>query len=172
MEEKQGDGEHPWAATWRLALEKAYAVVAAASSNQVVVGADTSVVLDGRMYGKPIGETDACRMLLELAGRSHRVVTAWAAVGAENGGGRRLLSGFSTSTVRMREVEPAEARAYARSGEPLDKAGAYAVQGRGRALVAAVEGSRDNVIGLPTRQVACALERLGVFPAPGAGERR
>jgi septum formation protein len=155
-------GESALDATTRLATEKALAVAARGRGNAVVLGADTSVVLDGELLGKPRDRDDAARMLLRLAGRDHVVLTAWALLEAP--GDARAVVGVSRSVVTMREVSAAEARVYADGGEPLDKAGSYAVQGEGKRFVGAVFGSLDNVIGLPVEELSRALRGFGIFP--------
>ncbi len=140
----------------RLAREKALAV--GADSEAVVLGADTTVVLDGLILGKPTDEAGAAEMLLSIAGRTHVVISGWALVQ----GGRVIEDGFETTLVSMRKIEPEEAADYAASGEPLDKAGAYALQGAGARFVDGVAGSRSNVVGLPLRPVIAALRRAGV----------
>jgi septum formation protein len=157
-------GEAPLDATFRLAGEKALAVALRTSVNRVVLAADTTVVCEGEIFGKPIDQDDACAMLTRLSGRNHHVITAWTAILVETAGAEVGVAGHTVSTVRMRELSRAWIRAYVRGGEPLDKAGAYAVQGEGRSLVAAVIGSRDNVIGLPVAQVARGLAALGIRP--------
>ena len=140
----------------RLAGEKALAV--AGGDGAIVLGADTTVVLDGEILGKPESEADASGMLLSIAGRTHVVLTGWAvardAVVIEYG--------FDSSLVSMHPVTKEEAEAYAKSGEPLDKAGAYALQGEGARFVSGVAGSRSNVIGLPLKPIVAALRRAGV----------
>lgn len=168
IDERIDPGEGPVAATCRLAIEKACAVRDRLANAPVVLAADTTVVLGGRIFGKPTDEQDAVRMLGELAGRSHIVVTGWvvlprSARTAEDTGG---TVGYTKSWVRFRELSGREIREYVADGESLDKAGAYAVQGQGGRLVAGVLGSVDNVIGLPVAQVARALGRAGIFPRP------
>jgi len=146
----------------RLAIEKTVDVARDARANSVVLGADTIVVCDGVVYGKPRDRDDAIRILETLVGRNHCVVTAWALVhGAAPQAGQ---SGFTRSVVRMREASRSEIDAYVESGEPMDKAGAYAAQGDGRHLVAAILGPLDNVIGLPMTPVARALVAFGIRP--------
>ncbi len=171
IDEIVAPGEDPLLATVRLAIEKAEAVAARHPADAVVLGADTSVVVGDRMLGKPRDGDDACAMLLSLSGRNHRVITGWALVGGraggsavEGGGGVGALAGAAISIVRMREISLAEARAYACTDEPGDKAGAYAVQGEGRRFIGAVVGCIRNVIGLPVDDVACALSKFGIEP--------
>lgn len=162
VDERMLPGETAAAMTIRLAVEKAGAVAGRNGPGRVALGADTTVVLDGEALGKPAGVEDAARMLLRLAGRDHEVLTAWALVEAPEA--RRAVVGIVRSVVTMREVSVREAGVYAAGGEPLDKAGAYAVQGEGRRFVGAVFGALDNVIGLPVEQVRRALAGFGVVP--------
>lgn len=174
VDESIREGETPVDATLRLAIEKAEAVaerrLASASSSrvpadfrcEVVLAADTTVILGERILGKPADEREAAQMLLSLAGRNHLVLTAWALLGVD---GVVAECGVSRSTVRMREVTRAEAEAYAATGEPMDKAGGYAAQGLGRRFIGAIVGPLDNVIGLPMTPVVRALARAGVRPA-------
>jgi septum formation protein len=142
----------------RLALRKARAV-AATRSSAVVVGADTIVVIDGRALGKPADTADARAMLRALRGRTHEVMTGVAVVDAASG---RHAVDTVISRVTMRAYSAAALDAYVAGGEPLDKAGAYAIQGEGSALVAGLVGSRSNVVGLPLAATATLLGRFGV----------
>lgn len=142
----------------RLAREKALAAVN--EDGSVALGADTTVVLDGEILGKPKSEIEAADMLLSIAGRTHLVLTGWA-LAAE---GAILEDGFDSSLVSMQPVTRDEADAYAASGEPLDKAGAYALQGDGARFVSGVAGSRSNVIGLPLQPIVAALRRAAIEP--------
>jgi septum formation protein len=158
------DGESPFDATSRLALEKAEAVLARRGrSGEVVLAADTTVVIGDRILGKPRDRKEAVEMLLSLAGRNHDVLTAWALLHSDGGSAARQC-GIVRSTVRMREIARAEAESYAASGEPMDKAGAYAAQGEGRRFIGAIVGPLDNVIGLPMEPVMAALANAGVVP--------
>ena len=148
----------PREAAARLALDKARAV-ATRLPEGVVLGADTIVVIDGVVLGKPAGADEARRMLRRLRGREHEVITGVAVV--EAGSGRSEATAV-VSLVRMAEYGEAEIDAYVASGEPLDKAGAYAIQGAGQALVAGLDGSYSNVVGLPLEETARMLEAFGV----------
>ncbi len=163
IDETVADGEGAVAATTRLAIAKTLTVAGGAAGDELVLGADTTVVVGDRMLGKPAGAVQAKETLMMLSGRSHSVLTAWAVSvpSARAYNGRSICSGITRSTVRMREFSQAEAARYVDEGEALDKAGAYAVQGAGRRLVAAVYGSYDNVIGLPVDQVSRALAAAG-----------
>ncbi len=162
IDESARPGESPGDTARRLAREKARAVARRVDAACCVLAADTVVVLEGEMLGKPRDEAEAAEMLLRLAGREHRVLTGVAlAVPALGRSELRL----EESAVRIRRVGAQEARAYARSGEPLDKAGGYALQGEGARFVEEVRGSRSNVIGLPLEAVLPLLRELGVRPA-------
>ncbi len=159
-------GEDPLLATCRLAAEKVDAVARRRGPGELVLAADTSVICDGRMFGKPDSPKDACTQLGSLAGRNHQVVTAWALVGGGAGeSGGLSAAGFTRTIVRMRDAGVAEIRAYVACGESADKAGSYALQGGGGAFVAAVIGDTANVVGLPVDQIRPWLERAGVYPA-------
>lgn len=142
----------------RLALRKARAVAARRRSG-LVLGADTIVVVDGEALGKPADRTEATAMLRRLRGRTHEVMTGVAVVDAATGSEAVRTV---TSRVTMRAYSEAEIAAYVATEEPLDKAGAYAIQGMGGALVAALDGSHSNVVGLPLAATAALLRRFGV----------
>jgi septum formation protein len=142
-----------------VALAKARAVAAALPPDQraVVLGADTEVVLDGRLLGKPEDAAGAARMLRALRGRAHEVVTGVALVAA--GGEPREAAEAVTSRVVMADYTDRDIAEYVATGEPMDKAGGYAVQGQGGRLVARVDGCYTNVVGLPvgtTRRLLAA----------------
>jgi septum formation protein len=142
----------------RLALAKARAVVMHAPG-AIVLAADTVVVIDGDVLGKPGDAAEARAMLRRLRGREHEVLTAVAVVDAGTG---RAETTVVASRVVMRAYGDDVIDAYVGSGEPLDKAGAYAIQGLGGALVAALAGSRSNVVGLPLDETRRLLEAFGV----------
>jgi septum formation protein len=150
----------------RMAEEKAAAVAAGRPPGTCVIGFDTTVVLDGKVLGKPADAAEAADMLLSLAGRTHTVYTGFCLAVA---GTEKSEKGIEASLVTMRPVSRAEAEAYAATGEPLDKAGAYALQGAGRGFVTKVAGSRSTVIGLPLERVVDLLRRQGITPVRGAG---
>lgn len=160
VDEREEPGEEPTAMATRLAREKALAVAASLDAEgppRFVLGADTIVVLDGIVLGKPADAAHARRMLARLCGRRHRVVTGVAVVHSAT---RRHWTTAVNSHVEMRAAEAEEIAVYVATGEPLDKAGGYAVQGEGgRRFVTAVEGSESNVIGLPVEETLALLER-------------
>jgi septum formation protein len=135
----------------RVAREKARAV-----AGETVLAADTTVVLDGVILGKPAGGDDARRMLRALSGRVHEVVTG---VCARRAGREEVLA--ATTAVRFARLTEAQIAWYVATGEPLDKAGAYAVQGVGGAFVEDLRGSVSNVVGLPLAETVALLARLG-----------
>ncbi len=157
MEEGVAPGLGAEAEARRRARAKAD-FVAGRSPGAFVLAADTVVALDGRILGKPSGGEEALDMLMTLSGRTHRVITAFALLGADF---RR--EGAVTTRVRFREVDEATARRYVGSGEPMGKAGAYAIQGLGGSLVDRVEGSYTNVVGLPIPEALNMLMRCGVL---------
>ncbi len=142
----------------RLALAKARAAAAEVGSRACVLGADTVVVLDGEIFGKPVDRDDAAAMLRRLSGRTHTVLSAVARVQ----GGAHIVR-LSESQVTFRTLSPAEIAAYCDTGEPLDKAGAYAIQGRAAAFVRHLEGSYSGVMGLPLFETADLLAGAGVL---------
>lgn len=141
-----------------LALRKARAVARHRRSG-LVLGADTVVVIDGEALGKPSGRAEAAAMLRRLRGRTHEVMTGVAVIDAATG---VEAARTVTSRVSMRAYSDAEISAYVATDEPLDKAGAYAVQGIGGTLVAGLEGSRSNVVGLPLDATAALLRQFGM----------
>jgi septum formation protein len=152
--------ESPSAYVERLARGKAEAGrdVVVSDAQFCVLGADTAVVLDGKILGKPVDEAQACAMLMQLAGREHEVLTAIAVLDAE-----RCESRVVRSLVRFRNISGEEAAAYWASREPCDKAGGYGIQGLGAVFVAGLNGSYSAVVGLPLCETA---ELLGYFGIP------
>ncbi len=143
-------GETPIAHVQRLAVAKSHAVAARYSDAAVIIAADTTVDLDGKIFGQPADEHDARTMLNELSGRTHQVHTAVAVVHLAHDG--TMLSqahGLDSAGVSMTEISPEKMEWYLATGESMGKVGSYAVQGDGGALVERVEGSLTTVIGLP-----------------------
>ncbi|MGK0149067.1 Maf family protein [Pseudomonas putida] len=141
----------------RLARAKAAAGLACIEGQAVVLGADTAVVLDGRILGKPENREDALAMLADLSGREHHVLTAVAL-----SDGPRVQSLCVTSKVRFRAISAEEAQRYWASGEPADKAGGYAIQGLGAVFVTGLFGSYSAVVGLPLSETAELLGQFGI----------
>lgn len=157
IDETPLSGEFPRDYVSRLALSKARAAQQRRKSALPILGADTAVVIDAKILGKPYDQADALAMLAMLSGREHRVLSAVAIVQGE----RQALA-VNTSTVRFRPLSEAERRAYWETGEPADKAGAYAIQGIGAAFVSDLRGSHSGVMGLPLYETAELLRRFGI----------
>jgi septum formation protein len=156
-------GEAAAAYVRRLAVAKAQAV-AECHSGAIVLGADTTVTIDGLLLGKPQSSEDGRCMLHRLSGREHAVVTGVAVVatGAEAQKANRCAVEVVASRVQMRSFAAPTIDWYLATGEPLDKAGAYAVQGLGAALVERVEGSYTNAVGLPLTETLALLRGFGL----------
>ena len=149
-----------------ISAEKAGAVAAQAGPGAVVIAADTVVALDGAVLGKPADESDAARMLSALSGRTHQVFTGLTvACGADV----RTVS--EETAVTFRPLTAEEIAAYVRTGEPMDKAGAYGIQGYGCLLVEGISGDYFNVVGLPVCRLGKILARFGVEPLRLAAEK-
>lgn len=152
-------GENPVAYVTRLAREKAQAVYAkrgAQSADAIVLGADTTVVApNGEILGKPADESDAARMLRLLAGATHQVMTGVAVVSAA-----RTEVAVEVTEVSMLTISDAEIAAYVATGEPMDKAGAYAIQGRAARWIPRIHGCYFNVVGLPLALAAGMIEAV------------
>jgi septum formation protein len=146
VEEVCGSGESAEEFARRTAREKSLGAAASSPAGSLVLGADTVVVIDGLILGKPSDRDDAARMLRVLSGASHRVVTGVCLVRAP---GQIEAVAHETTIVKFRELEEEEIRDYVGSGEPLDKAGAYAIQGLASRFVTRIEGCYFNVVGLP-----------------------
>jgi septum formation protein len=127
-----------------------------------VVGADTVVVLDGQIFGKPVDEADACRMLMALQGRSHKVYSGICIFNPDRAEeATPFLTEWRHTEVWMRALSPEAVKAYVATGEPMDKAGSYAIQGHGAALIERVDGCYFNVVGLSLNLLVTMLEQLG-----------
>ena len=159
IDETPQPGESPTDYVQRLAAAKAQAVAVRLEDRAggPVLAADTTVVLDRRIFGKPADEAECLAMLAALAGRTHAVLTA-VALWHEG----RLSQALDTSYVTFRAIEAQEGRRYWASGEPAGKAGGYAIQGLGAVFVARIEGSFSGVMGLPLFQTATLLDAAGV----------
>jgi septum formation protein len=154
IDESERPGEDPVSYVRRLAVEKAQA--ATAVFDEIVIAADTTIDLDGRILAKPDDDDDARRMLRLLSGRTHRVHT-----GVAVRQGERIEVAVATTFVTMVAITDEAMRWYVATGEPLGKAGAYAIQGAAAVLVDSVQGSVSNVIGLPLTLLDQLLTRHG-----------
>jgi septum formation protein len=161
VDEARRPGEAAPGYVRRLACAKAEQVWAG-SGHAPVLGADTAVVLDGELFGKPADRTDCVRILLRLAGRTHQVYTA---VALRHAGG--IDCALSVSEVTLKALSPEDCARYWDSGEPCDKAGAYAIQGRAGQFVSRLTGSYSGVMGLPLFETAALLAQIGAPPDLG-----
>jgi septum formation protein len=163
INEDQRPGEAPMAYALRLAREKAQAVLAQYPQSYVL-GADTIVVLRGEVLGKPIDHADAARMLRLLSGRAHEVTTAVSLIAPFIvAPGTLAETRASTTKVYFREIAEAEIQQYVAGGEPMDKAGAYAIQGGASRWTDRIEGEFSNVVGLPLSLVTEMLKITGLM---------
>lgn len=160
-EETRRDEEPPQTYVARIAAEKARAV-AERQPGFWILAADTIVALEGQVFGKPTNLDNARQMLTTLSGHPHQVLTAFVLLDPT---GKTTAAEIVTSQVTFKELSESEVTAYLATGEPFDKAGAYAFQGKGRDLIAQVSGSYSNIIGLPMDEVTAALRAVGLLPA-------
>jgi septum formation protein len=172
IDESVRAGEVPPAYLERIVRAKLAAVFAASPDDErmrcaAILVADTSVIDGSTVLGKPDSTSDAASMIERLAGRPHEVMTRFA-LGAPDDG-RELHAETVVTRVVFRPLTHEQARGYAESGEGLDKAGAYAAQGLGSAIVERIEGSYSNVVGLPACELARVLERLGLWSIGTSG---
>ena len=157
VDETPFENESPREYVIRLAKAKALAIQPKAESEAVILGSDTTVVDGNEILGKPVDEADARRMLKQLRGRTHQVYTAIAIL--QNG---KMLTDLSIIDVPMREYSDDEIEAYIRTGDPMDKAGAYAIQHPEFQPVSSLEGCRAGVMGLPMCHVLRTLRRFDI----------
>ena len=146
-----------------VAEELAEENASGAVKSTVVIGADTIVVLDGKILGKPADEEDAVRMLNSLQGRRHDVYTGVAVLDYDENGEKHVYNYSVGTAVYVNEMTEEEIRAYVETKDPLDKAGAYGIQGRFAAHIDRIEGDYYNVVGLPVSRVYRSLRELGVL---------
>lgn len=157
IEERVGSGESPAQYVRRLALEKAEEVARRVAPDSYVLGADTEVEVDGKVLGKPESPEDAARMMALLSGRAHNVITGLCLLGPA---GTRIQEAVTT-IVYFSRLTDSEIWEYAHSGEPMDKAGGYAIQGLAAKFVERLEGCYFNVMGLPVAAVYRLLKESG-----------
>lgn len=157
-EEVLATGASPRRLARRLSSQKAKAI-AKKYRNALIIAADTFIVYRDNLMGKPLTETEAIRMLRLLNGRSHSVVTGFTIIDTVTG---KSVSRSVETKVWFKKLTKKEMASYVRTGEPLDKAGAYAIQGLGSLIVEKIEGDYFNVIGLPLSSLAEALKKFGV----------
>jgi len=142
-----------------ISLEKARAV-ASRHKNAIVIAADTFIVFRGKIMGKPNTEAEARKMLMTLRGKSHSVITGFTILDTDE---NRVLTKSVETIIHIRNLTSKEIDAYVKSKEPLDKAGAYAIQGLGSVIVERIEGDYSNVMGLPLSALAKGLKEFGIY---------
>jgi len=156
IEEKVDPTQTPTNNAMALALQKAR-WVASRQKRCFVIGADTLVVLDEKIIGKPTDPDDAERILTRISGRPHQVITGVAVINPES----QSFTDATASTVQIKTLTREEIRAYIKTGEPMDKAGAYAIQGQGAFMVTSWSGPFDNIVGLPVDSLRTLLREAG-----------
>jgi septum formation protein len=156
LEEDRFPGEAPYAFAERLAKDKALHVAKQLNDDELVIGCDTIVVLAGNVLGKPSDEDEAFSILSKLAGKRHNVCTALAIADRA----RIIVSGYEVTEVTFNKVTGEQIRDYIATGEPMDKAGAYGIQGMGAFLVDSIEGNLDTVIGFPRQLLEDLSKRV------------
>ena len=157
IDEKMDPFANPADEVARVSLAKAQAVRGTCHPDDIIIGADTIVACDGLTMGKPRSESEAFSMLRRLSGRDHQVLTGLTVLG-----GDRTENLTVTTTLRFRALSDAEIRNYIATGEPMDKAGAYGIQGLAAMFVVGLDGDYYNVMGLPVCTLAILLRRFGV----------
>ena len=157
IDETPQSGETPCDYALRLAEEKARAVVSHGTAGRFFIGADTIVVLDGAILGKPANQAEAVRMLTSLSGRTHEVITGMAVFDSQS---TQVAKKAVTTTVTFCTLSPEDIDAYVATGCPLDKAGAYAIQGGAASFVERIDGSYTNVVGLATCELVVMLKGI------------
>jgi len=160
IDETKLDSESPEEYVTRMAETKArvaFAAIAKTRASAVVLAADTTIAIDGEIIGKPVDRDDCCHILRRLSGRQHLVLTAVALAS-----GNLLESRLTRNQVSFRELQAREIAAYCASREPMDKAGAYAIQGKAAVFVERLEGSYSAVMGLPLCETAELLRRADI----------
>lgn len=163
VDERVEPGLSPAGMVEELSLRKARAAADKTGPDGLIIAADTVVALDGAVLGKPRDEADAFAMLSALSGREHRVYTGVSVLR-----GDRAVTEHEETAVCFRALAPGEIWGYIATGEPMDKAGAYGIQGIGALLVSGIRGDYCNVVGLPVFRLGRMLARFGVEPLAGA----
>ena len=165
-EEAAAPGLTPAQLVEALSAQKAAEVAASAEQDDLVIAADTVVAVDGRVLGKPHSTDEAFEMLSSLSGREHTVYT-----GVTLRRGAQVLTAHEATHVTFRSLTPEELRAYIATGEPMDKAGSYGIQGYGALLVEGIRGDYSNVVGLPVCRLGLMLKEFGVDALSLCGQK-
>jgi septum formation protein len=158
LEDIKPVSQEPHQIAIEIALRKAKSV-ASEHPDAIIISADTFGVINGFIFGKPHSESEACVLLAELSGKAHTVITGFIVIDTLTG---KTVSRSVETTVYMKMLTNSEIEAYVRTGEPLDKAGAYAIQGLGAVLVEKIEGDYFNVVGLPLCALSEVLKEFGI----------
>jgi len=161
VDERIRSGESALEYVRRLAREKAVAALEGEAPGAVSLGADTTVVLDGHCLGKPVNEAEARQMLARLSGRAHQVMTGVCVAWVQRANGVETLCEAEITEVEFAALSEAEIADYVATGEPMDKAGAYAIQGRASRWIPRIRGCYFNVVGLPVALTSALLKRAG-----------
>jgi septum formation protein len=159
VDERARPGEGPFEYVRRLAEEKAMTALEDAPQGALVLGADTTVVVDGEILGKPVDQAEARRMLERLSGRTHQVITGVCLARHNTHGALVTEVDAEVTEVEFETISDAEIADYVGSGEPMDKAGAYGIQGRASRWIPRIHGCYFNVVGLPVARVCAMLAR-------------
>ena len=159
VRESAREGEAPMDFAKRMAREKALDVSGNVPRGRIVVGSDTVVFVSGEILGKPSDEEDAFSMLQKLSGKTHEVITGFCVARSPS---EVLHLGATSTEVRIRSLDSEGMRRYIKTGEPMDKAGAYAIQGVGSCLVEWIKGSYTGVVGLPLSELVSVLSDVGI----------
>ncbi len=157
IEEKELDCEKPIQIAMSLAFEKAYCVSKYFKNDEIIIGADTIVVFENKVLGKPRDKEDAFRILSLLSGKEHHVITGLSLIQANS---NLKIIDYEKTKVQFRELTKDRINRYIRTMEPMDKAGAYGIQGYGEMLVKGIEGCYSNVVGLPLGKLDYLLDRF------------
>jgi septum formation protein len=160
VDEVRFHAESPEDFALRASTEKALLVARNLEGDSVVIGADTIVVVDGEILGKPRDKEEAKSMLGKISGREHKVITGFSIVKPKT---EILHTEYLESRVKIKALAPWEIEGYIKTGEPMDKAGAYGAQGIGAFIIEEIKGSYTNVVGLPLSQLVDALTKLGIL---------
>jgi septum formation protein len=160
VDEVRFHAESPEDFALRASTEKALSVARGLKDDSIVIGADTIVVVDGEILGKPRHKEEAKSMLAKISGREHKVITGFSIVRPKT---EILHREDVESRVRIKTLAPWEIEGYIKTGEPVDKAGAYGAQGVGAFMIEEIKGSYTNVIGLPLSHLIDALTKLGIL---------
>lgn len=158
-DEDFGDAEFSYEKVEEIALEKALDVAKKVAAPAIIIGSDTVVTIDNKILGKPTDSDDAFNMLRLFSGRVHRVVSAIAVHDSETG---KTTTTSVASEVEFRELSDREIRAYVATGEPFDKAGAYAIQGKAGIFVRSIKGCYSNIVGISVFKLAEMLKEFGI----------